>query len=119
MGKKTPVPAPEVPSGFRVSGTACGIKSDQEALDLTLIVSDQPCTAVGVFTQNQVVAAPVQLSRTRVPAEAVRGVVINSGNANACTGKRGWDDAEQMSQWMAGHLGCESRHVLVYSTGVI
>ena len=119
MGKKTPVPAPEVPSGFRVSGTACGIKSDQESLDLTLIVSDQPCTAVGVFTQNQVVAAPVQLSRTRVPAEAVRGVVINSGNANACTGKRGWDDAEQMSQWMAGHLGCESRHVLVCSTGVI
>ena len=119
MGKKLSVPAPAVPSGFQVSGTACGIKSDPETLDLTLIVSDQPCTAVGVFTQNQVVAAPVQLSRTRVPAEAVRGVIINSGNANACTGKRGWDDAEQMSQWMADHLRCESRHVLVCSTGVI
>lgn len=119
MGKKSSVPAPAVPSGFQVSGTACGIKSDPETLDLTLIVSDQPCTAVGVFTQNQVVAAPVQLSRTRVPAEAVRGVIINSGNANACTGKRGWDDAEQMSQWMADHLRCESRHVLVCSTGVI
>jgi len=108
-----------LPRGFRVAGVACGIKSDPGKLDLALFVSETPCAAAGVFTQNLVHGAPVKVSRERVPAATARAVVINSGNANACTGERGLADAERMTELVAAELGCEPQSVLVCSTGVI
>lgn len=108
-----------LPVGFRTSGTHCGIKADTTRRDLSLFVSDVPCAAAGVFTQNRVVGAPVHVSRERVPSQSVRGVVINSGNANACTGERGIEDAKWMTAEVAAKLGCEPNDILVCSTGVI
>ncbi len=108
----------DLPAGYRFAGVACGIKASGRA-DLSLIVSDQPVVAAGVFTTNQVVAAPVLLCKARTPSAAVRAVVVNSGNANACTGKQGEADAQQMTQWVADRLGIDAGAVLVMSTGVI
>ncbi len=110
-----PVP---LPTGFRFAGITCGIKASGKP-DLALIVGDQPLVAAGVYTTNQVVAAPVVLCRGRTPSSATRAVVINSGNANACTGAPGMRDAEEMATRVATGLGCESDAVLVMSTGVI
>ncbi|MEX2288022.1 MAG: bifunctional glutamate N-acetyltransferase/amino-acid acetyltransferase ArgJ [Planctomycetaceae bacterium] len=111
-----PIPLPQ---GFRAAGVSCGIKSDATKPDLSLFVSDRPCAAAAVFTTNRVCGAPVKVSRERVPSAKTRAVVINSGNANACTGQRGIDDARWMTEQVAAHLDCEARDVLVCSTGVI
>ena len=108
-----------LPLGFSAAGVACGIKSDPTKLDLSLFVSDRPAAAAGVFTQNQVVGAPVKVSRSRVPSATVRGVVLNSGCSNACTGQRGIDDAEWMTAAVAEQIGCRAEDVLVCSTGII
>ena len=79
--------------GYRYAGVHCGIRPDPERLDLALVVSDTPAAAAGVFTQNRVVAAPVRVCRERLPRGDARGIVICSGNANACTGARGLEDA--------------------------
>ena len=113
---KTPLHS--LPSGFRYSGTACGIKASGKP-DLSLIVTDRPVVGVGVYTKNQIVAAPVVLSRTRTPSSSIRAVVTNSGNANACTGDQGAQDALAMSEILANQIGCEPEAVLVMSTGVI
>ncbi len=109
----------KLPIGFRYSGIACGIKADPAKFDLALFASSAPCTAAGVFTQNRVVGAPVKVSRQRVPGEDVRAVVINSGNANACTGEQGLADARRMTELVAAELECAAEAVLVCSTGVI
>ncbi len=108
---------PLLPQGFSAAGVHCGIKG--EALDLALFVSEAPCTAAGVFTQNRVCGAPVKVSRSRVPRSTARSVLINSGNANACTGERGLEDARWMTSLAADGLGCADEDVLVCSTGVI
>lgn len=108
-----------LPLGFLATGDTCGIKSTAGALDLSLFVSDRPCAAAGVFTQNLVVGAPVVVSRSRVPSDSVRAVVINSGNANACTGARGVRDAESMASATAAAIDCAATDVLVCSTGII
>jgi len=108
-----------LPLGFRAAGHTCGIKTDPTKLDLSLFVSDVPCTVAGVFTQNRVVGAPVTVSRERVPGETCRGVIINSGNANACTGQQGLDDARWMTAETAQLIGCSESDILVCSTGVI
>lgn len=108
-----------LPAGFRVAGTACGIKEEPEKLDLAVFVSDGPSVAAGVFTQNRVVGAPVKVNRGRVPRDSARGVVISSGNANACTGERGLADAQRMTELLAEGIGCGAEDVLVCSTGVI
>ena len=87
----------QLPQGYRAAGVHCGIKQDPDKLDLSLIVSDKPAVAVGVYTQNRVCAAPVKLCQQRTPGNQVRGVVINSGVANACTGAQGQQDAEKES----------------------
>ena len=109
----------EVPRGFRLAGLHCGIKSDVDKADLTLIVTDRPATAAGVYTQNRVVAAPVTLDRERTPSESIRAVVINSGNANACTGDRGLNDAREMARLAAGTCDASPDQALVLSTGII
>ena len=113
---KTSVP---LPVGFRAAGVACGLKSDPSKLDLALFAADRPSTAAGVFTTNLVCGAPVKVSRSRVPRSTARGVIINSGNANACTGTRGDDDARWMTAEVAQRLACSPEDVLVCSTGVI
>ena len=108
----------QLPTGFRFAGVACGIKPSGKP-DLSIIVADRPVVAVGVFTRNQIVAAPVTLCRSRTPSSTVRAVVINSGNANACTGKAGLAAAEAMTAQVAELIGCDAADVLVMSTGVI
>jgi glutamate N-acetyltransferase/amino-acid N-acetyltransferase len=110
---------PPVPAGFRLAGVHCGIKDDTTKEDLTLVVADQPATAAGVYTQNVIVAAPVVLDRQRTPSDRMRVVVINSGNANACTGEQGQRDAQRMADWAAGCVGADASQSLVMSTGVI
>ncbi|HMO87269.1 MAG TPA: bifunctional glutamate N-acetyltransferase/amino-acid acetyltransferase ArgJ, partial [Lacipirellulaceae bacterium] len=105
--------------GFRAAGVYTGVKRNTSRLDLSLIASDPPALAVGVFTQNLVYAAPVKLCRQRTPSESIRAVVINSGNANACTGEQGERDATEMAERAAGAVGARGEETLVMSTGVI
>ena len=105
--------------GYSYSGIHCGIRPDPSRLDLALVVSERPAAAAGVFTQNRVVAAPVKVCRERLPRNDARGIVICSGNANACTGQRGLDDARQMAAVAAESVGCRPEQMLVCSTGVI
>jgi len=117
----TPVtyPIPPLPRGWRMAAVHAGIKRNALREDVTLVASDRPATAAGVYTTNLVFAAPVALDRSRTPGTGFRGVVINSGNANACTGTRGLDDAKQMAT-LAGHeLGATGEQMLVLSTGII
>ncbi len=109
----------ELPEGYRFAGLHCGIKRDKTREDLSLVVADSDCVAAGVYTQNRVFAAPVELDRQRTPSECVRAVVINSGNANACTGSRGLEDAKRMTGLVAERLQLRPEQVLVMSTGII
>lgn len=111
--------APRLPLGFRLAGVACGLKSREGALDLALCVSDRPATGAGVYTRNQVRAAPVELDRARTPGPNFRAVVVNSGCANACTGKQGATNAQAMTELTAKACGIAPREVLVMSTGII
>lgn len=106
-------------AGFQFAGVYAGIKKREE-LDLGLIVADADVPAAGVFTRNRVRAAPVVLTERRLRKHGeLRAVVVNSGNANACTGDRGMTDARTMSQAVATALGARRGRVAVASTGVI
>lgn len=111
--------ATRVPKGFRLGGVYCGLKRDPRKKDLALVVSDIPAVAAGVYTTNLVYAAPVALDRSRTPSDRIRAVVINSGNANACTGPRGLEDATTMARLAAEACGAEADQALVLSTGII
>jgi len=104
--------------GFLFSGIPAGIKKDGKR-DLGLIYSEVPAAAAGLFTTNAVKAAPVLLDMERMKRGACRALIVNSGNANACTGPKGLRDARNVSSWVAKGLGIEERHILVSSTGVI
>ena len=106
-------------AGYRYAGVHSGLRPDPDRLDLALVVSDAPAAAAGVFTQNRVCAAPVRVCRERLPSAEARGFVVCSGNANACTGQRGLDDARRMTAVAAEALGCRPQQLLVCSTGVI
>lgn len=108
-----------LPLGYRVAGVHCGIKRNPEKQDLSLVVSDVDATAAGVYTQNLVFAAPVGLDRSRTPMAAARVIVLNSGNANACTGEQGDRDAAEMARLAAEACGAKAAQALVLSTGVI
>jgi glutamate N-acetyltransferase/amino-acid N-acetyltransferase len=105
------------PRGFHAAAVASGIKG--EGLDLALIVGDTACAAAGVFTTNRAQAAPVVVSREHLAGGRARGIVVNSGGANAATGARGLADAREMAAAAAGALGCRPGEILVASTGVI
>jgi len=104
--------------GFRASAVKAGLKKDK-ALDLALMVSEKETTVAGVFTTNKVVAAPVIVSREHVQNGGARVIIANAGNANACTGKAGLDNARRTAQLVADKLGIGADEVLVASTGVI
>lgn len=105
--------------GFRFAGIVSGLRNEPDRRDIAVVISDVPATAAGVFTQNRVCAAPVQISKARLPRPDARAIVICSGNANACTGEQGLADAHRMAELVALELGCKSEQVLVASTGVI
>jgi glutamate N-acetyltransferase / amino-acid N-acetyltransferase len=105
------------PSGFHSSGVACGIKSAGDA-DLGLLVASEPIAWAGVFTNNAAAAAPVRWCRAALGAPA-RAVLVNSGNANACTGESGVRAVRDSAAAAASALGCAPGEVLVASTGPI
>jgi glutamate N-acetyltransferase/amino-acid N-acetyltransferase len=108
-----------IPRGFKFAGVHAGIKRNPAKEDVTLIVADQPAVAAGVYTQNLVYAAPVAYDRERTPSDQIRCVVVNSGNANACTGERGLSDAREMARLAAETCGASADQALVMSTGII
>lgn len=104
--------------GFKASATIAGLKKGN-ALDVGLIFSETEAAAAGVFTTNKVRAAPVILSERHLEKGKARAIIVNAGNANACTGARGLDDALTTAELVAEALGLNSGEVLVASTGVI
>lgn len=108
-----------LPQGYKAAGVYTGVKRNPDKKDLTLFVSETPAVAVGVYTQNLVVAAPVKLCQARTPSKSIRAVVANSGCANACTGSQGEKDAALMAAKTAQVCGLDENEVLVMSTGVI
>lgn len=106
------------PQGFRAAGIHCGIKKPG-LLDLTLIASEQSGPIAGVFTRNQVLAAPVIVDRLHLRQGIGRAILVNSGNANACTGPEGLAAARMTAAVVARHMGIPPHHVFVGSTGVI
>ena len=106
------------PIGFQAAGIHCGIKKS-DLLDLALCVSDVSGPIAGVFTKNRVVAAPVLLDRHHLRSRRGRAIIVNSGNANACTGKQGLVAAKAMATAVAAQLSIPVHHVFVGSTGVI
>ncbi|MCY3550581.1 MAG: bifunctional glutamate N-acetyltransferase/amino-acid acetyltransferase ArgJ [Candidatus Poribacteria bacterium] len=105
-------------SGIRASGIHAGIKA-ADAKDVALIVTDTPATTAGVFTKNSVTAAPVLVCREHLSDGHAQAVIVNSGNANACTGEVGMANARRMAAATAEQLGIDANLVLVSSTGVI
>ena len=115
------------PMGFLAGGVFCDIKrlgtgkgSDKgQKRDMALLVSEEPCAVAGLFTTNQVCAAPVKLCIPRAAKGVAQAVVVNSGNANACTGRRGMKDALRMADLAEAVLGLPAGRALVASTGRI
>ena len=108
--------------GFRVGAAGCDIRNKStDRLDLTLVVADRPCAAAGVFTTNDVKAAPVRFCQQvlAVSADKIRGIIGNSGNANACTAAQGDADAVAMAKLSAAAVGAPDDAFLVCSTGRI
>ncbi|MFQ5401382.1 MAG: bifunctional glutamate N-acetyltransferase/amino-acid acetyltransferase ArgJ [Anaerolineae bacterium] len=108
------------PAGFQAAAAAANIKY-RDRPDLALIVSERDCATAAVFTQSQVVAAPVIVDRETLQAgnRHIRAIVANAGNANACTGKPGLENARATQQIAAKCLGCRPEQLLILSTGVI
>ena len=103
--------------GITCWGALTGVKSMRR--DLAIIFSKVPASAAAVFTQNQVVAAPVTVSKKHIANGIAQAIVINAGNANAATGKQGMEGAEAMTQSLAEELKIDKELVLVASTGII
>jgi glutamate N-acetyltransferase/amino-acid N-acetyltransferase len=104
--------------GFQASAVAAGLKKNKD-LDLALIFSDTDAVAAGVFTTNKVKAAPVLVCMDNIQNNRAQAIIVNAGNANACTGGEGFQNARKTTETVANALGIPPRHVLVASTGVI
>ena len=106
------------PKGFKAAGLHCGIKHKKK--DLAILVSEVPASVAGVFTTNAVQAAPLKVTKEVVyNTQKMQAILVNSGNANACTGKQGLADAYEMQSLAASKLGIDASLVGVASTGVI
>jgi glutamate N-acetyltransferase/amino-acid N-acetyltransferase len=130
IGKEVPLPRSKrrtllrdvsggitAPCGYEAAGVRCGLK--RRGRDLALIYTVAPAVAAGLFTTNRVQAAPVLVTKDRIGGERIHGIIVNSGNANACTGRQGYEDAVQMGELTEQALNAPPRSVLVCSTGVI
>ncbi len=109
----------ELPLGYLFSGHHSGVKTDETSPDYSIFASEVDAVCVGVFTQNLVCAAPVEWCRDHTPHVTCRAIVVNSGNANACTGQQGRQDVEAMVSAVADELKIDNEQVLVMSTGII
>lgn len=107
-----------LPRGFQVAGTAAGIKKGTTK-DMALLFSEQPATAAGTFTTNRVKAAPVLVSQRNLADGSARAVIVNSGNANCCTGTEGLINANKMAELTAIALAVKPEEITVCSTGHI
>ena len=107
------------PKGYRAAGVLAGIKQGATKRDCALVVSDSPAAVAGMFTRNLLKAPPVQWCEDVCRRGAARAAFINSGNANAATGERGFADARRTAEWLAGGLGFPAEEICVSSTGVI
>lgn len=105
------------PQGFQTASCACGIKEGKD--DLMVLLSDTAASVAGMFTTNKVQAPPVRYSREKLKGGIARAVIVNSGNANACTGAQGYLDAREMASLTAESLKVPEAQVLVASTGII
>lgn len=105
-------------AGFKAAGISCGIKKTG-AKDLAMILSATPAYCAGMFTRNRVKAAPVLIAMERVKSGRSRGILVNSGNANACTGKAGFKAALDTASFFEKKLGLKKGELLIASTGVI
>ncbi|EQD77940.1 Arginine biosynthesis protein ArgJ, partial [mine drainage metagenome] len=104
--------------GFLAAGVHAGIKK-KGALDLGLLVSEKEALIVGMFTINKVKAPPVQISQRRARRGVAIGIIVNSGNANACTGEQGMADAMLLTEKVGHYMDCSAQKILPASTGVI
>jgi len=104
--------------GFKAAYTACGLKKNN-AHDIALIYSEAPAASAAVFTTNRVKAAPVIVSMENIANGSARAIIVNSGNANACTGEEGLKNAKETTFLVAERLGISPDEVLIASTGVI
>ena len=105
------------PIGFLASGVHCGIKEKNK--DLSIIYSECPAVCSAVFTKNKVIAAPLVISKKHIEDKYAQVIVVNSGNANACTGEQGMKDAELMVELTSKKLLIPKENVIVSSTGII
>lgn len=105
------------PIGFLASGVHCGIKEKNK--DLSIIYSECPAVCSAVFTKNKVIAAPLVVSKKHIEDKYAQVIVVNSGNANACTGEQGMKDAELMVELTSKKLLIPKENVIVSSTGII
>src|SRR6185436_10563104 len=99
------------PAGFRTAAVYAGIKS-KKTPDVALLICDRLATAAAAFTTSKVVSPAVQVGRQHLAAGKLRGVVVNAGNANACTGKRGLRDARSMCALASSYAGAGVEHIL-------
>jgi len=107
------------PKGFRASGVAAHIKKVWDKKDCALIASDAPATAAGMFTKNLMKSPPVLWNAAVCISGTAQAVFINSGNANAATGERGFEDVCTTAAWLADALHADPKHICICSTGVI
>lgn len=114
------------PSGFLASSIYCGLKKNypgqepkDRIRDLALIYSEAPAATVGFFTTNQIQATPVKICKSHLKTGLSRVIIVNSGNANCCTGKQGWEAATRITSKVAKKLGVSKTEVLPVSTGII
>ena len=115
-----------MPAGFKAAGVACGLKTDlgnsgpMDLLDLNMVQSDVPATVAGVYTKNLIKGHSLQRTIRVIDAGAkIRALVVNSKNANACVGPKGYQDAVAIAEAAAKELGCTPDEVLTASTGTI
>jgi glutamate N-acetyltransferase/amino-acid N-acetyltransferase len=107
------------PAGFTANGILCGIKKGRTKNDIALVESEVPCAAAAVFTKNLVKAEPVKLTRKNLADGRAQAIVANSGNANACTGEEGFNNAKRTAEAAAKYLGLKAEDIVICSTGVI
>lgn len=107
-----------LPIGFKFGGLACGVKPSGKK-DLAILSTVAPAVAAGVYTQNVVCAASIDWNRSITPSDSFRALVVNSGNANACTGRQGVANNRAMAQRLADSLQADAQSIAVLSTGVI
>ena len=104
--------------GFKATGMTAGLKKSGRK-DLALIYSEEKAVAAAVFTQNLVKAAPILLNMKNIKSENIQAIIINSGNANACTGEEGYQNAVKMTEIVSKELDLLPNEVLIESTGII